>query len=1067
MKADPSKSISFSRVLGLSDAVALGFCVSVSLIYSVVVPVVQFSKGEAPIIWLVGAVIFLPIILSYAERASCAPRNGDPYALARSTGSVPLVFATGWLILGGYICLGGLLTFVVVSRMMGVLKLVLNVHIEDYWLIMIVIILSYANSVIALRGGRRRRSILVLTTVLLLIGAIIWSFLYHPPSPEKLQDQEPLRQWMGEVGILAAGLWCIDLVLRHGEQFRDANRTILRGLVVVWTVVSVLGSVAAYMLLQFSDLGTEFWMTQLSWDENRLYIVFLLTAMILGWIGLARVLSGALQLTDALTCDGFLPQWLDTTRAKLRGPFIPLTFFAAVIALVAIRELETLLIGVAALTFLWITALVITPHARRRTKELPSERRPRLPLHPLFPGLAVAVSLFFSWFLPRESLTTGLAWVVIGGIYFLLYARRGNIAAQQRDFVVGAGDAEGLESTYRVLVNIEQNRNIPSLLRAGANLARARDGELLLLHVLRVDESIGRREIREVAEWEWLRFERLAQSAGDLAVPVRLLTRVAPSVTAGILSTAAEQNADFILLDWDQMSPEMTLEPFVERVFVSTSRPAGILRGAVTGPWNSVLVAGTGGPNVPLAVETGEALAQVHGGKVEFLKVVRPSAAAKKSSQPAHRAHEAFELPPDIEERVVEGTNMRETIIAASKECDLLLVGASVDPLVNQAVLEGLPAEIVRDRTEPTLVVKRAERHRKFWLQRAWGMLSRLVPSLTLRERAEVFTEMRRSARANVDFYAMMCLASGIAILGLILDSAAVIIGAMLVAPLMSPMLSVAHGIVRGSLVMIRQGIDSTLKGTLVAIGVSTGICAILPYVPPTNEILARTTPTVIDLMVALVSGAAGAYAVSRKWVAAALPGVAISAALVPPLCVVGYGLASSRFLIAGGALLLFMANLSAIVLVSAIVFLLVGFRPMRTERGRVVTNAMLVAIVFIIALSIPLSFATRSAVRVIKLEGKLEELILEAEEKEKFDLENLSIKNQKGVYVINATVYAYKDFPPGYVKNMAQRLTERVGVPVRISAKVVRASLAETSAGEKKKKEKEDKKGKEKEPEK
>ena len=640
----------------------------------------------------------------------------------------------------------------------------------------------------------------------------------------------------------------------------------------------------------------------------------------------------------------------------------------------------------------------------------------------------MAISLFFSWLLPRESLITGLAWVVIGGIYFLLYARRGNIAAQQRDFVVEKEDGEAPEGLYRVLVGIEQNPNIPSLIRAGANLARSRDGELLLLHVLRVDESIGRREIREEAEWEWLRFERLVQSAGELEVPVRLLTRVAPSITAGILSTAAEQNADFILLDWDQMSPEITLEPFVERVFLSTPRPAGILRGAVTGPLSNVLVAGTGGPNVPLAVETGEALARVYGGKVEFLKVVRPSASARKGSQPAHGAGEAFELPPEVEERVIEGTNVRETIIEASGGCDLLLVGASVDPLVDQAILEGLPAEIARDRTGPTLVIKRAERHRKFWLQRAWGMVSQLVPSLTLRERAEVFTEMRRSARANVDFYAMMCLASGIAILGLILNSGAVIIGAMLVAPLMSPMLAIAHGIVRGSLVMIRQGIDSTLKGTLVAIAVSTGLCAILPYVPPTNEILARTEPTVVDLMVALVSGAAGAYAISRKWVAAALPGVAISAALVPPLCVVGYGLASSRFLVAGGALLLFMANLSAIVLVSAIVFLLVGFRPMRTERGRVVTNSILVAIVFIIALSIPLGFSTRSAVRVIKLEEKLEELILETEETEKFDLENLSIKNQKGVYVINATVYAYKDFPPGYLKKIGQLWPKRSG---------------------------------------
>lgn len=440
---------------------------------------------------------------------------------------------------------------------------------------------------------------------------------------------------------------------------------------------------------------------------------------------------------------------------------------------------------------------------------------------------------------------------------------------------------------------------------------------------------------------------------------------------------------------------------------------------------------GAEGPNVAVALEAGQALKGTDGGNVEFLTVVRPSTSAKSSSQPAHDASEEFELPAGVEQRVIEAANVKEAIMAESHTCDILLMGASVDPLLNQAVLSGLPAEIAQARSLPTMVVKRAELHRSFWMQQGWRMVSELLPSLILPERAEVSNEMRRSARANVDFYAMMCLASGIAMLGLALNSGAVIIGAMLVAPLMSPMLAIAHGIVRGSLVMIRQGVDSTVKGTCVAIAVGTGVTLILPAYQPTNEILARTEPSVVDLMVALVSGAAGAYALSRKWVAAALPGVAISAALVPPLCVVGYGVASSRFPIAGGALLLFMTNLSAIVLVSVIVFLLVGFRPMRTEQGRVVTNSVLIATTFIIALSIPLGFQTRSAVQKSKLEVKLTNLIHEAEEKDKFRAENLTIEKHKNAYVIRATIYAYKDLPQGYLKKIGQHLAEKVGVPV------------------------------------
>ena len=136
----------------------------------------------------------------------------------------------------------------------------------------------------------------------------------------------------------------------------------------------------------------------------------------------------------------------------------------------------------------------------------------------------------------------------------------------------------------------------------------------------------------------------------------------------------------------------------------------------------------------------------------------------------------------------------------------------------------------------------------------------------------------------------LIILASTIAYYGLLQSSAAVIIGAMLVAPLMSPMIAMAHAIVMGNLTMLRRAFLSTLAGVGVAIGIAALFTLLLPSIPPSREILSRTAPTLLDLCVALASGAAAAYALARKEVAAALPGVAIAAALVPPLCVVGYG---------------------------------------------------------------------------------------------------------------------------------------------------------------------------------
>ena len=381
-----ASSIRFSGVLNLPDAVALGWCISVGLLFVVGGLILELSGNEAPLIYLVGVIVFLPIILSYAERAAYAPRSGSPYEIARSSGSVPMVFATGWLILGGYICVGGLLTHAVVKRMSVGLQLFFNVNPEAYWLVIAVIGLSYINSVIALRGSWRRRTILVWVAFLTLLGIVAWSYFHHPPPrTEELPARETFRHWLSEVALLAAGLWFIDLVLQHREQLKRPNRIVLRALLIVWITGNLVASAATVLVLRYPGLQWKNWMGKLSWAENRLEVLVLLTGIVVCWAGLSRVLVSGAQLTNVMTSDGFLPQWLESVRARLKGPFLSLAFLAAAIAFVAIKGSVLLVAGVAALTFLWITIIVITPHARQSARDLPKIRRSKLPLHPLFP----------------------------------------------------------------------------------------------------------------------------------------------------------------------------------------------------------------------------------------------------------------------------------------------------------------------------------------------------------------------------------------------------------------------------------------------------------------------------------------------------------------------------------------------------------------------------------------------------------------------------------------------------------------------------------------------------------
>ncbi len=299
---------------------------------------------------------------------------------------------------------------------------------------------------------------------------------------------------------------------------------------------------------------------------------------------------------------------------------------------------------------------------------------------------------------------------------------------------------------------------------------------------------------------------------------------------------------------------------------------------------------------------------------------------------------------------------------------------------------------------------------------------------------------MTESAEPSIDFYVLIILASVIASLGLLQNSAAVIIGAMLVAPLMSPILAMSMAIVRGNLTVLATASEATAKGILMAIVVGVVVVLISPIDTPTSEILARTQPNVLDLMVALASGAAAGYAVSRTQVAAALPGVAIAAALVPPLCVVGYGIGTSELAYAGGALLLFTTNLVAIILSAAIVFLSLGFYP-RGVGGRELWKRLRIPIISLAVISVILAVATVSTVRDANRRAEVERILIEDVNNANAEVQSLTIERNGRQYTVNVVLvvaHGY-DIDPEDVEEIEEQLKQAVGADTRITATILR----------------------------
>ena len=205
----------------------------------------------------------------------------------------------------------------------------------------------------------------------------------------------------------------------------------------------------------------------------------------------------------------------------------------------------------------------------------------------------------------------------------------------------------------------------------------------------------------------------------------------------------------------------------------------------------------------------------------------------------------------------------------------------------------------------------------------------------------------------NQNFYILLALATIIATFGLLSNSTATIIGAMIVAPLIIPIISFTYALLILNPRLIVYSLVKLIFGIVLTVSIAFFTTKIVGFKVPGSEILSRTEPTLLDLGVAVAAGIAGAYSKIRRSVADAIPGVAISVALVPPLCVAGIGLASNNWQLSSGSFVLFLTNLLGIITSAELVFLFQSYGSWKKGIW-----GLLLLTVSIIPISFPLGFS-------------------------------------------------------------------------------------------------------------
>ena len=326
-------------------------------------------------------------------------------------------------------------------------------------------------------------------------------------------------------------------------------------------------------------------------------------------------------------------------------------------------------------------------------------------------------------------------------------------------------------------------------------------------------------------------------------------------------------------------------------------------------------------------------------------------------------------------------------------------------------------------------------------------MLRNLMPQKVAKERkAFVINEISQGSTPEPRFYFMVVISTLIAANGLVADSPAVIIGAMLVAPLMTPIFGISLAMVRSDSYLLGR----SLRAEIIGVSLSILLGALFGLIPlaidPTPEMLARIHPNLLDLFVAVLAGLAGSYAMVDERISPSLPGVAIATAIVPPLANAGLCFALGAYAGAIGSFLLFLANFLSILLASSVVFFITSMHTrFEAASPKTILKKFGVAIVSFALITVLFTFSLVELVQERYLRRTIDHILTK-----KFSkipgvvVDKVLIQHEPELLKILAAVQTSAVLNPNKVRHYERELSELFNLDTRL---IIRNSLTKDIA--------------------
>lgn len=757
--ASEGTEVSLARDLGLFDATMIGVGAMIGAGIFVLTGIAAGQSGPASILaFALNGAVTLLTAFAYAELASAIPRAGGGYSFVRLAFPGAVGFTAGWMLWFAYIVACSLYVLGFAGYFWEFfLKYIPDLAVGVFGLMgeqVAVLVVALVVGVLFLRlnvrgaavTGRAENALTISKLVVLTIFVFYGLKRVFAEPAEAAEQLTPFFP-LGASGVLVAmGLTFIafegyDLIATVAEEIREPEKNIPRA-----TFIALAITLVMYLLILFVSLGAVSPGDQPSWqflgEYGETAIVraaedfmpaFGVAVIVFGGLlstasALNATVMAASRVAFSMGRDRLLPREMSKIDAARRTPRVAILATGGILLAMALTLPIEAIGSAASLIFLLTFAMVNLSVIALRRKMPEIKRRYKVPFYPVVPILGVVLNVFLALyqfkFQPLAWYVTA-GWVLLGLLLYYGYFQKQAVEMLPQVLLPHAAERRPIAS-YTVLVPVYNPDNVGALLDFAAPLAAARDGRVVAVAVVVLPT--------QVPIHEGLRFthhkEPLLRHARDHArkngIPLDTELVVAHHAHFGIFEAAGHHRADLLIMGWKGYTNtrDRIFGEVADQVIRYAPCDLMVLKIAPERRFGRVLFPTAGGPNARLAKQFLGAIAQAQPMDITACYVVPPGASEDERAEAEtwiDRTMHTFPPSIELEKKLIEAKSVAGGVALASRDYDLVVLGAAKEPLFRRLLFGEIPTKVARYSPTSVLVVKRYEGKVRSLLKKAMG----------------------------------------------------------------------------------------------------------------------------------------------------------------------------------------------------------------------------------------------------------------------------------------------------------------------------------------------------------